>query len=608
MSTNNIQEILVKLFSLRVSELQSILAQFGYAYRNQAKGVLQAKIRDELLKNPQLSSQVCALILNFYSIRYSGQSDSKMNSNSIRRPTNVNSNYSAQNTNHFQSMMSANRNTVAPLHQPSFSNHQPIDASRVKLVDLPFYDREATLLTAVALTNSSQSGVQTKSFRFSIPQMYLSNFSQNETDPLPRYEIQLRMGLLDPSKEQQDDYPKSVRANINGAMITFPPLLNVQPRPGQPQTEQKRQSRPVNISLACLPIRNQYQLNIDWQYERTNYFVVVYVVKHLTPQILHDRIKDSDRIYFEETREMVRKSLQKGGEDDIAMDSLKVSLLCPLSRSVMNTPSRSRNCSHLQCFDLLNYLMMSEKRPTWKCPVCGKACPYNSLVVDRYFSDIITKVNGKAKDIELLPDADFKIVGEKKSQDLSVQESKVMAQLKKEVIEKFSPTQSNASTPLESKDQIPSASATTSAPSSASNNRALQEVITLGDSSSSESESDGESSSSSNAVSSSAPASNMTNGSRKRTHAQSIAGSAPEVITLDSDSEDDVPVRKSPATTAADPANLLTFRRTSEGDNTPTTNIFDRNSVESCAATAEIAMDLFKFLQRIEVNGFAQNQ
>ncbi|KAI6214016.1 hypothetical protein M3Y94_00219200 [Aphelenchoides besseyi] len=532
-----------------------------------------------------------------------------MNSNSIRRPTNVNPNYSAQNSNHFQPMMSATRNPIPSLHPPSFSNHQPIDASRVKLVDLPFYDREAILLNAVALTNSSQSGVQTKSFRFTIPQMYVSNFSQNETDPLPRYEIQLRMGLLDPSKEQQDDYPKSVRANINGAMITFPPLLNVQPRPGQPQTEQKRQSRPVNISPACSPIRNQYQLNIDWQYERTNYFVVVYVVKHLTPQILHDRIKDSDLIYFEETREMVRKSLQKGGEDDIAMDSLKVSLLCPLSRSVMNTPSRSRNCSHLQCFDLLNYLMMNEKRPTWKCPVCGKMCPYKSLVVDRYFSDIITKVNGKAKDIELLPDADFKIVGEKKSQDLSIQEPKIVAsQPKKEVIEKCSPAHSNASTPLESKDQIPSTSLTISAPPSASNNRPPQEVITLGDSSSSDSESDDESSSSSNAVSSSAPASNMTNGSRKRTHAQSVAGSAPEVITLDSDSEDDVPVRKSPATTTTEPTNLLPFQRTSEGDNTQTTNIFDRNSVESCAATAEIAMDLFKFLQRIEVNGFAQNQ
>ncbi|KAI6180598.1 MIZ zinc finger family protein [Aphelenchoides besseyi] len=599
---SNIQECLEKLSSLRVAELQSIWAQFGYAHRNQTKSVLQTRIRDEFLKDPLLCNQACALVMKMYANR--GQTRSRTCA-TTRRETTLLWDYSTQGSNQVTSLADVNK-TLLP--QRASTKPQPIDASRVKLVDLPFYDREATLLTAVALTSSSQSGIQTKSFRFSIPETFLACFSQRETDPLPRYEIQLRMGLLDPSEEQQDDYPKNVRATINGSMINFPPLISVQPRPGQLQTEQKRQSCPVNISRACLPIRNQYQLNIDWQFERTNYFVVVYVVKHLTPQILSDRIKDSNHVHLEETRGMVRKSLQKGAEDDIAMDSLKVSLLCPLSRLVMNTPCRSTNCSHLQCFDLHNFLMMSEKRPTWKCPVCGTASPYSSLVVDRYFSDIITKVNGKAKDIELLPDADFKIVDEKKSQylsvqDLNLQEPKTMAQPKKGAIDKFSQTHINSSARSATKEQwIPKRPSTphhsrTSDSSQpeiitlddelalfTSKSRTPLEIITLDDSSSSETESENEIGA--NAVSDFAPALNMMNGS---------------LITLDSDSEDDVPVRKSSATTNTETSNVFSFQQKPVIE-TPETNIFDAKSMGDCLSATEFAIELYSFLKQFEAN------
>ena len=53
------------------------------------------------------------------------------------------------------------------------------------------------------------------------------------------------------------------------------------------------------------------------------------------------------------------------------LDSIDISLLCPLTRSRMATPVRGRSCTHIHCFDGEAYLqLMWEKHvEKWKCPV-----------------------------------------------------------------------------------------------------------------------------------------------------------------------------------------------------------------------------------------------
>ncbi|KAI6224864.1 hypothetical protein M3Y95_00797800 [Aphelenchoides besseyi] len=348
--------------------------------------------------------------------------------------------------------------------QTNLSNHQTIDEHQVKLVDLPFYKRHWTLLRESVRANGNQNEVQSQSFRFSIPQTYLSEFVLNENDPFSIYKIHLRMGLLDTSKEQQDKYPKNVSGNINDTTIKFPSIDEFH----------KEVLRPVDISLACLPMRDEYELNIKWQSDGANYFVGVYIVKHLTPQLLHVQIRNNDRYYLKETRQMIRKIFEESDQDDVKLDSLTVSLLCPLSRTFMSVPSRSRDCSHLQCFDLLNYLKMNEQRPTWKCPICCNSSPYDSLVIDVYFYNIIIRVKGAATCVELLPNTDYKIVKEKERQYLDAHGLPVEIQQTKNTSE------NNSSAASGSKNQ--------GGDLSKSNRRLSLHVITLDDSSSSEPE------------------------------------------------------------------------------------------------------------------------
>ena len=51
----------------------------------------------------------------------------------------------------------------------------------------------------------------------------------------------------------------------------------------------------------------------------------------------------------------------------------RVSLLCPITQSLMVIPAKSAYCSHLTCFDLKPFLQMNERRLQWTCPLCKKS-------------------------------------------------------------------------------------------------------------------------------------------------------------------------------------------------------------------------------------------
>ncbi|KAF6015173.1 hypothetical protein HII13_000108 [Brettanomyces bruxellensis] len=67
-----------------------------------------------------------------------------------------------------------------------------------------------------------------------------------------------------------------------------------------------------------------------------------------------------------------------GTDDELAVEGGKVSLLCPISHYLIETPVMSRRCGHTyDKASVLNYLKNSAE-----CPVCPKALSYTDLVKD----------------------------------------------------------------------------------------------------------------------------------------------------------------------------------------------------------------------------------
>lgn len=75
------------------------------------------------------------------------------------------------------------------------------------------------------------------------------------------------------------------------------------------------------------------------------------------------------------------------------------SLLCPIAKTVIDTPVRGRDCNHLQCFDLRNFLHANNNPSAgrWRCAVCQSFLCCEDLVrcglFDAMLGDLQTDVS-----------------------------------------------------------------------------------------------------------------------------------------------------------------------------------------------------------------------
>ena len=68
----------------------------------------------------------------------------------------------------------------------------------------------------------------------------------------------------------------------------------------------------------------------------------------------------------------------------------------------MQLPARSSQCTHLQCFDAANYIMMNERKGKWNCPVCNNPAPFESLMLDGYFAEMLNSPRLPVDDHEIV--------------------------------------------------------------------------------------------------------------------------------------------------------------------------------------------------------------
>jgi hypothetical protein len=127
---------------------------------------------------------------------------------------------------------------------------------QLRTTNLPFYDHLTTLLELSdlpAFNGPVRPGEAKVNNNFFIPQEYLNQLYYKETTtPLPRMELQLRIFELNVYQEQADSFPPNCSVTIDGMPVNLPPIIPT----NKPNAEQKRMSRPVNITPCCQPPRS----------------------------------------------------------------------------------------------------------------------------------------------------------------------------------------------------------------------------------------------------------------------------------------------------------------------------------------------------------------
>ncbi|KAJ6642820.1 E3 SUMO-protein ligase PIAS3 [Pseudolycoriella hygida] len=270
----------------------------------------------------------------------------------------------------------------------------------ITLKKLAFFEVMGTLLKPTMLMASNNQRVQEGTYYFQLtPQqaneISLNRDTRNVSKPEFLVQVQLRFCSLEsaPSFEQQDDYfPPNIVVKVNNKMCALPNPIPT----NKPNAEPKRPPRPVNITpnVKISPTTTN-QISVSWcsDYNRS-YVVSVYLVKKLSSAHLLNGMKMEQKIQpSDATRAMIKDKLNEDADCEIATTTLNVTLVCPLGKMKMKTPCRASTCSHFQCFDAETYLQMNEKKPTWNCPVCDKPAPYEKLVIDAYFQEVLSSAD-----------------------------------------------------------------------------------------------------------------------------------------------------------------------------------------------------------------------
>ena len=107
-------------------------------------------------------------------------------------------------------------------------------------------------------------------------------------------------------------------------------------------------------------------------------------------------------------REPYSNKTEQDQDSDIEIEDLglmttrhRVSLICPITQSLIVVPAKSAHCSHQTCFDLKAFLQMNERRLQWTCPVCKKSAAFDSLRVDERLQAILSNVPSNCSTVEI---------------------------------------------------------------------------------------------------------------------------------------------------------------------------------------------------------------
>ncbi|NXS53995.1 PIAS3 ligase, partial [Brachypteracias leptosomus] len=260
----------------------------------------------------------------------------------------------------------------------------------VKMKRLPFYDVYDELIKPTMLVSTSSQRFGEAHFTFALTPQQVQQIltSSITTHSLTTFSLLLcRFCLCETSCPQEDYFPPNLFVKVNGKLCPLPGYLP----PTKNGAEPKRPSRPVNITpQARLSATVPNTIVVNWSSEfGRNYSLSVYLVKQLTSVTLLQKLRAKGIRNPDHSRALIKEKLTADPDSEIATTSLRVSLMCPLGKMRLVVPCRAITCSHLQCFDAALYLQMNEKKPTWTCPVCDKKAPYDNLIIDGLFMEIL---------------------------------------------------------------------------------------------------------------------------------------------------------------------------------------------------------------------------
>jgi E3 SUMO-protein ligase PIAS1 len=225
----------------------------------------------------------------------------------------------------------------------------------------------------------------------------------------PQYKILLYCGeyqSISPYSQAHVSFPNQIELKVNDIEVksNFKGLKN---KPGS--------TKPADITNSIKKFQGQPNtIHLTYALTTKRFVFVVYLVRHITPEKLTDRIKRHSVI----RKQKVLDAMSHANADpDIAATSIRMSLKDPISTMRITVPIRSSHCTHNQCFDGAMFMQLQEQAPQWSCPVCSKNIPFESLCVDEYFQEILDRTPVTTEKVDIEPNGQWKVIKDEDDDD-----------------------------------------------------------------------------------------------------------------------------------------------------------------------------------------------
>ncbi|KAI0887413.1 PINIT domain-containing protein [Annulohypoxylon maeteangense] len=196
---------------------------------------------------------------------------------------------------------------------------------------------------------------------------------------------------------QEIQFPHQAELKVNGEDIKHN-LRGLKNKPGS--------THPVDITQHLRLKPSTYTNNIEFTYALTSkkFYLALYLCKTHSIDELVAKIK-TKKI---SKASVIREISKKANDPDIVTTSQVLSLLCPLTYMRLKTPCRGMSCNHIQCFDANSFMQLQEQGPTWSCPICYKAVPFETLAIDDYVDEVLSTTPDSLQQVTIEPDGQWK--------------------------------------------------------------------------------------------------------------------------------------------------------------------------------------------------------
>ncbi|KAI1212992.1 PINIT domain-containing protein [Annulohypoxylon truncatum] len=196
---------------------------------------------------------------------------------------------------------------------------------------------------------------------------------------------------------QEIQFPHQSELKVNGEDIKHN-LRGLKNKPGS--------THPVDITQHLRLKPSTYTNNIEFTYALTTkkFYLALYLCKTHSIDELVAKVK-TKKI---SKASVIREISKKANDPDVVATSQVLSLLCPLTYMRLKIPCRGMSCNHIQCFDANSFMQLQEQGPTWSCPICYKAVPFETLAIDDYVDEVLVTTPDSLQQVTIEPDGQWR--------------------------------------------------------------------------------------------------------------------------------------------------------------------------------------------------------